>query len=96
MLTTYSEWLTLIEEEEKSTYQLAQSFLPEFRHVTNGSDTAECLSLVRGWIEECSTTHERCEHERQLRSEDLQSSKLPSRVLDIGKMEGDCVRLLET
>jgi hypothetical protein len=64
--------------------------------LTNGSDTTECLSLVRGWIEECSTTHVRCEQERQLRSEDPHRSTLPSRVLDIGTIEGDPIRLVDT
>ena len=77
-------------------YQFKQCFLERSHHLSAGSSSEECVSLVRGWIEECEQKHRKCAHERQLRSEGASSSRLPSRIIDIGEKEGDRIRLTET
>ncbi|CAO2648629.1 Nn.00g078960.m01.CDS01 [Neocucurbitaria sp. VM-36] len=82
--------------ETSQTYQFRPCFLAYSHHLSTGSTSEECVSLVQRWIEECEQNHERCAHERQLRSEGTSSSKLPSRVLDIGDRKNDPIRLIET
>ena len=82
--------------EMSQTYQFRQCFLAHSHHLSTGSMSEECVSLVRRWIAECEQNHGRCAHERQLRSDGTSSSKLPSRVLDISDKESDPIRLIET